>query len=740
MGEIADGGDAGHAGAALEGVQVPLQGGQAVGFAVLPGGQVFAGREQQVFRFFQEQQHQLRVQGRVVAAAGAVRGGRHAAAGAVRAGGFSQVAQAVHQTQFRAHGLAGGQTVHHVHQGFVALARQFQQGFAERQAALVDAGIDAGQRLGQAVDFIQVGGAGAVGEQLQFVAQARQLLGVARLFGPLFQQVVGVDDQVHAFGQEHRKNMRVGAVAVLVERFAGLHQAFDQGGGVAGQFRQGAVVQPGQAGVQQPVGLVDHFHGVGVGTAPAVDQLLDQLLRRFRQLRHGVDLGHAGAALQGVQGAVHLVVQGVLGEVRVDLVQPLAHQSEVARRLAAEDIQQHRVDRVAGGFGLLGDLEIQGIQVRQRVVVQGRRRVGGLFGLRPGVGLRLPGRVRAVNARHRVQVLAVGERERGFLQRRHVVGHRPAVGEGVHQIRDQAVHGAHQLDQGGVGLDGAVDHPVHHVLDRPGQLPDGGGAHHAAGAFEGVEGAAEFHQRGFVAGVGRPAREILIQGLEHFFGFLDEDLDDFVVDQLFVVFLDAALVGRLRRRRFVGRRFERVIVLGGVLGEQHRRFVQWRIQRLIKRLIKRFIQRIGRRVLDVVRLIGVIRLFGFRLVDGLRQRVAQVADAGPRQAEDVIAGFRVVAETLQVVLHRGDGVGQGVHAAPVRLGLLRHQLLLDKAHALAKNVRRAVELNHLQPAAHRVETVGYRFQVLVVPVRGDEFDDAVLGLFQAGAAFAQHRV
>ena len=84
------------------------------------------------------------------------------------------------------------------------------------------------------MDFIQVGGAGAVGEQFQFVAQARQLLGVARLFRPLFQQVVGVDDQVHAFGQEHRKNMRVGAVAVLVERFAGLHQAFDQGGRVAG--------------------------------------------------------------------------------------------------------------------------------------------------------------------------------------------------------------------------------------------------------------------------------------------------------------------------------------------------------------------------------------------------------------------------------------------------------------------------------------------------------------------------
>ena len=62
MGEIADRADAGHAGAALERMQIPLQGGQAVRFTMFPGGQVFAGREQQVFRFFQEQQHQFRIQ------------------------------------------------------------------------------------------------------------------------------------------------------------------------------------------------------------------------------------------------------------------------------------------------------------------------------------------------------------------------------------------------------------------------------------------------------------------------------------------------------------------------------------------------------------------------------------------------------------------------------------------------------------------------------------------------------
>ncbi len=221
-----------------------------------------------------------------------------------------------------------------------------------------------------------------------------------------------------------------------------------------------------------------------------------------------------------------------------------------------------------------------------------------------------------------------------------------------------------------------------------------------------MEGAAEFHQRRLVAGVGGPAREVLVQGLEHLAGFFHEDLDDLVVDQVVVV-------PGVRFRfegRFVGGVTRGVVdglfglLVGGVPG------------------------------------VVVRRLGDLRFVIGLRQGVAQIADAGPGQVENIVPGFRVVAEPLQVIFHRSDGVGQGVHAAPVRVRFAGHQAFFHEAHALAQDVRRAGQLHHFQAAAHGVEPFRHRPQVGPVPLRGDELDDAVLRFLQAGAAFAQHRV
>ena len=50
-----------------------------------------------------------------------------------------------------------------------------------------------------------------------------------------------------------------------------------------------------------------------------------------------------------------------------------------------------------------------------------------------------------------------------------------------------------------------------------------------------MEGAAEFHQGFFVAGVGSPAREVFVQGVQYFAHFFLEDLDDFVIDQIVVI-------------------------------------------------------------------------------------------------------------------------------------------------------------------------------------------------------------
>ena len=140
-----------------------------------------------------------------------------------------------------------------------------------------------------------------------------------------------------------------------------------------------------------------------------------------------------------------------------------------------------------------------------------------------------------------------------------------------------------------------------------------------------------------------------------------------------------------------------------------------------------------------------LNAFHFELViaeiTALLQRVAESVHTGTGQLQDIVGGFRIVAETFQIVLHRGDGIGQGVHAAPVRFGLVGvKQLFLNEEHALAQNHRRLAELDHFQTAAHGIESLRHRLQVLRVPLGSNELDDAVLGLFQAGTAFAQYRI
>src|SRR5690606_20822758 len=121
-----------------------------------------------------------------------------------------------------------------------------------------------------------------------------------------------------------------------------------------------------------------------------------------------------------------------------------------------------------------------------------------------------------------LQAASIGKDTGGFDQRGHVHRVRLAAGESADQIGNQAVDLAHQVDQRGVGADAVVDDPVHHVLDGPGQFSHGGGADHATGALEGVEGAAKLHQRGFIASIGGPAGKVLVQRLDDLVRLLDE--------------------------------------------------------------------------------------------------------------------------------------------------------------------------------------------------------------------------
>ena len=93
----------------------------------------------------------------------------------------------------------------------------------------------------------------------------------------------------------------------------------------------------------------------------------------------------------------------------------------------------------------------------------------------------------------------------------------------------------------------------------------------------------------------------------------------------------------------------------------------------------------------------------------------------------------VFGQTLKVILDAGNGVRQGVEVLPVGHGLARQQLFLDIAVARVEQVGGTLQRDHRQTAAHLSQQLGHAGQVLVVPLRGNEFDDRVFSLFQAVA-------
>ena len=110
------------------------------------------------------------------------------------------------------------------------------------------------------------------------------------------------------------------------------------------------------------------------------------------------------------------------------------------------------------------------------------------------------------------------------------------------------MHSTHQLDQYRCGHDGLVDHPVHHVFDRPGQLTYGGCANHSSRTFQRMKSATKLNQGLLIILVGRPAREILIQRLKHFTRFFNKDLNNFIVNK--IVFTSFRTFRRWRRRAY----------------------------------------------------------------------------------------------------------------------------------------------------------------------------------------------
>ncbi|MNZ97513.1 hypothetical protein D3C78_1167550 [compost metagenome] len=126
---------------------------------------------------------------------------------------------------------------------------------------------------------------------------------------------------------------------------------------------------------------------------------------------------------------------------------------------------------------------------------------------------------------------------------------------------------------------------------------------------------------------------------------------------------------------------------------------------------------------------------------GRLQAIAQRRQALLGHVEDQVAlGRRILGQPFQVVLDTGEGVGQRVQTLPAGHGLTHQQLFADVAAAGIQQGSGPRQRNHAQPPAHLGQQFGDPGQVLVIPLRGDELDDRVLGLFQPGARLLDHQL
>ena len=105
-----------------------------------------------------------------------------------------------------------------------------------------------------------------------------------------------------------------------------------------------------------------------------------------------------------------------------------------------------------------------------------------------------------------------------------------ALGNPISHLPDES-------HQGIISTDGTVDHPIQRVFNGPGELTHHRSTHHATTTLQSVIGTTDLCQSVFVLTIGLPHRQELIDRLQDFLSFLNEDLEDFFVDQIVVIFL-----------------------------------------------------------------------------------------------------------------------------------------------------------------------------------------------------------
>ncbi|MND69791.1 hypothetical protein D3C80_612850 [compost metagenome] len=396
----------------------------------------------------------------------------------LRRGIAQQLVEGLHTLRLRAHLETGGHLIHHADQRFVGGLGFAEEGLVNGQARFAHRVVGSQQSGTEQVDLRQVGLSCAVGQSGQFVTQGIQLHVRGRMQAPARQQVVGVQQDIHAVGEELADQLGIAVVVVAPAGFGGIQLLLMQllhplqQGRAIGQTGQGRATELLQAVLQHPFGIAQQFGGSQTEGNQIGLELLGQLLQGRRHFGDRQDAGHVGAALEGVQGALQFVGDR-LWQLAIAGGEEVRQRLEMRFGFGAEDLQQLRIEQlIVVAVGVVGHGGSHRRQCR--------------FG-HGGARQRLPVGQRVGRRRQLVDIVALALGLAGIL---------------LDQRRQEVDHLADQLQQRRVGLDAAIDDPVEHVLDRPGQLANHQGTDHAATALEGVEGPAYFGERLAVAGIG----------------------------------------------------------------------------------------------------------------------------------------------------------------------------------------------------------------------------------------------
>ena len=436
-----------------------------------------------------------------------------------------QVGQCSQHLWLLSHLQAGRHLIHHADQRFMGVFGLGKEALADCQTTVFHSRVQFQQGMAELLDGGQLGQLGTAFKRLQFGLQVTQFLTLAGMLAPATQQILGVQQDIHALGKEDGNHLRIALffASHTVAGTAGLRQALPvQAGdtlqqlGTAWQGCQRVTVQLLQAGLHQLLGGMQQFGFAHVQLNQVGLELLDHLLQRGGNLGNRQDAGHEGTALERMQGALQVIgnrLRQFLGTIGQE-----SHQGfQMGERLIAENIQQQRVQFCFSSA----------LRIALRRVVSGN--------LRQAAHKHSVLLVSLIRRRPLRWCFATRQRMGGSCQEVDIITLALCLGgKLIGQCREQGHYIRDHLLYRRFGLNAAVENTIEHVLDRPGELANDQRTHHAPAALEGVERATQFGQRFAIIGIGTPLRQVGMDGLQYLGSFLNEDFQQLLGHRLFI--------------------------------------------------------------------------------------------------------------------------------------------------------------------------------------------------------------